>query len=669
MSSDSSIRTLSTEVVHLIAAGEVIDSLAAVVRELVENALDAGATRIAIAVWPGQWRVRVADNGCGMGLDDLRRAALPHTTSKICDRDDLWKISSLGFRGEALHSLAQLSELEICSRLSLASERDVLTEQLRQRADPHFPETPLANEGWQIIYNDRGEPLQTQAVAIAAGTIVTAANLFKIWPMRRQGLPSPAQQLRAVQLAIQHMALCYPNVTWQVQRDDRLWFALSPGETAQQILPQILRQLRFSDLQELQLELSTISNEQFAIESGTTGELPNSILPYPCSTPLRYHTPQDSYPSGITSIKTHTPQDSHPTPNISRPHTPQVSHPSGIIPPETRTLHPALCTLYLLLGLPDRCHRRRPDWVKVAVNGRLVRVPELEQAILKGFRRTLPRDRYPICFLHLHLPPEWIDWNRHPAKSEIYLHCLSDWQEQIAQAIEQTLRFSSIHLSETKQSQRLGQLLKTAEAGENYHVSRSTPTAGAEANLETDRIRTLPLKAIAQVHNLYILVEHPAGLWLVEQHIAHERVLYEQLCDRWQLVPLNPPIILNQLSTAQLEQLQRLELTVDLFGEQLWAVRTAPALLAQRDDCSDALLELSLGGDLKAAQVATACRSAIRNGTPLNKPEMQTLIDQWQQTRNPRTCPHGRPIYLSLQETDLARFFRRHWVIGKSHGI
>jgi DNA mismatch repair protein MutL len=168
---------------------------------------------------------------------------------------------------------------------------------------------------------------------------------------------------------------------------------------------------------------------------------------------------------------------------------------------------------------------------------------------------------------------------------------------------------------------------------------------------------------------MYILAEHPAGMWLVEQHIAHERVLYEQLCDRWQLVPLEPPIILNSLTPAQLEQLQRIGLDVEPFGEQLWAVRNAPAILTKRKDCDAALLELSLGGDLQAAQVATACRSAIRNGTPLSLPEMQALLDQWKRTRNPRTCPHGRPIYLSLEESALSRFFRRHWVIGKSHGI
>jgi DNA mismatch repair protein MutL len=177
------------------------------------------------------------------------------------------------------------------------------------------------------------------------------------------------------------------------------------------------------------------------------------------------------------------------------------------------------------------------------------------------------------------------------------------------------------------------------------------------------------LKAVAQVHGRYILAEHPDGMCLIEQHIAHERVLYEQLCDRWQVVPLPSPIILQCLADHQVEQLRQLDLTVDLFGEGLWAVRTVPEPLAQRPDCADALLELSLGGSLEAALVATACRTAIRNGAPLSLAEMQTLLAQWQRTRHPHTCPHGRPICLTLSESSLARFFRRHWVIGKSHGI
>ena len=568
------IQTLPAEVVHLIAAGEVIDSLAAVVRELVENALDAKATRIVVSVWPDGWRVRVADNGIGMELEDLRRAATAHSTSKIRRCEDLWKITSLGFRGEALHSLAQLAQLEIASRAGAPSR---------------------GGSGWRIVYDGLGEPVVEETIAIAPGTVVTASNLFGTWTVRRQGLPSGAQQLKAVQNIIQQIALCHPHITWQVQQNDRAWFTISPGTTAQQILPQLVRDIKLGDLQHLKLMVIV----------GRSGA--------------------------------------------------HVAHP---------TIDAAAGCIDLVLGLPDRCHRRRPDWVRVATNGRMVKSSELEQTILASFQRTLPRDRFPVCFLHLQISPDQIDWNRHPAKAEIYLHQVNYWQEQVALAVEQALQINSETLSETAHTGRIGQLIKASEASGGYNVSRSI-----QPTISNNEIAPLKLRVVAQVNNTYIVAEHANGVLLIEQHIAHERVLYEEICDRWQLVPLEPAIVLQNLSSAQLEQLERISIVVECFGEGLWAARTAPALLAQRNDCADALLELSLGGDLQAAQVATACRSAIRNGTPLTLSEMQTLISRWQRTRHPRTCPHGRPIYLSLEESALSRFFRRHWVIGKSHGI
>jgi DNA mismatch repair protein MutL len=557
----SIIQALPSEVVHLIAAGEVIDSLAAVVRELVENSLDAGATRIVVSLYPQQWRVRVADNGCGMNLEDLRQAAVAHSTSKIRDCKDLWQITSLGFRGEALHSLTTLADLEILSR-----------------------EANSGAEGWRVVYGYGGKALALETAAIAPGTVVNVSNLFGNWFARRQGLPNLAQQMKATQAIIHQIALCYPHVTWQVWQNDREWFTLSPCASTTQLLSQIISQVKPSDLQELKLKIPNFPNSR----------------------------------------------------------------------------------LNLLLGLPDRCHRHRPDWIRLAVNGRMVKLPELEQTILAGFQRTLPRDRYPICFVHLQIPPEQINWNRHPAKTEIYLQELKYWQEQISAAIEEALRLNSTHLPPALHNSRLSKLIKAAEEKGGYKINRAisdNPTQKSEPSAQHS------LKAVAQVNNTYIVAEHPGGVWLVEQHIAHERVLYEQLCDRWQLLPIEPPVILNNLSPAQIEQLQRIGLDIEPFGEQIWAVRTVPAMLHSRSDCGAALLELSWGGDLKSAQVAVACRSAIRNGTPLSQSEMQTILDDWQSTRNPRTCPHGRPICLSLEESALARYFRRHWVIGKSHGI
>ncbi|MGF1602621.1 MAG: DNA mismatch repair endonuclease MutL [Thermosynechococcaceae cyanobacterium] len=326
-------------------------------------------------------------------------------------------------------------------------------------------------------------------------------------------------------------------------------------------------------------------------------------------------------------------------------------------------------SLQVLLGLPDRCHRHRPDWVRVAVNGRCVQVSDdnvsalrpLEQAIFSNFRQTLPRHRYPLCFIHLSVAPDQVDWNRHPAKTTIYLRDLEQWRGRVSAAIQETLQIPG----GAGQNQSVQKLVKVAEGKGVYNLQQSAQGGRATETAEP----LLGLCAIAQLHQTYILAEHPSGMWLVEQHIAHERVLYEQLQQDWQLVPLTPPIMLSDLRDQQIERLTRFGLELEIFGPRLWAVRTAPTALAKRSDCEAALIELSYCHDLEAALVATACRSALRNGTTLNLLEMQTLLDQWQRTQRPRTCPHGRPIYLSLEETSLARFFRRHWVIGKSHGI
>ncbi|AFY55077.1 DNA mismatch repair enzyme (predicted ATPase) [Rivularia sp. PCC 7116] len=584
----STIQALPSEVVHLIAAGEVIDSFASVVRELIENSLDAGATRIVVSVYPQQWRVRVADNGCGMSLEDLQQAASAHSTSKIRLTKDLWKINSLGFRGEALHSLTTLADLEIISRGS------------------NHPEGKIGSNGWRIVYGDKGEPLVLEAAAIAPGTVAVISNLFGNCHNRRQGLPSIAVQMKAVQAVIQQTALCHPHVTWQIWQNEREWFAIYPSGNIKETLSQFLRRVHPSDLQDLKVELDRVNS-----------------------------------------------------------------------------------SLSLVIGLPDRCHRHRPDWVRIAVNGRMVKCSELEQTVLGAFHKTLPRDRYPVCFLHLSVSPNQINWNRNPAKTEIYLNQLDYWQEQIAQSIEKAFSINCSSIKESLQVTRVSKLIKAAEAKSGYNFNqRNSPenileeignfnqtnntqfksqtlTQGQNSPLSI----SIPLKAVAQINKTYIVAEHPTGMWLIEQHIAHERVLYEQICEHWQLVQCEPPIILYQLSPEQIEQLQRISLEIEPFGEELWAIRQVPALLQQREDCAEAILELSKGGDLKTAQVAVACRSAIRNGTVLSVPQMQQLLDEWQRTRNPRTCPHGRPIYLSLEETSLARFFRRNWVIGKSHGI
>ncbi|URR34830.1 DNA mismatch repair endonuclease MutL [Thermosynechococcus sp. HN-54] len=529
---------LPLELQRAIAAAETLDSLATVVQELVENALDARASRIHLHWQSAAWRLEVTDNGEGIRWADLTQVALPYTSSKLPATGKLADITTLGFRGQALHSLAQMAQLTICSR-----HRE-------------------ADTGWRVSYDAQGQVRSQRPQGMAVGTRVMAEQLFQNWPQRQQAV-NPKQ----VQRRLQEIALCFPQVAWHLLKDGKRWghwpAVASLGDRLLQLIPQLHPQ-----------DLRQMSDAQ----------------------------------------------------------------------------------IELVLAPPDRHHRPRPDGLGVAVNGRWVELhsdPSWQQVILEAFGRGLPRQRFPLCIAHLHLPPTAIDWFAEPQKRTIYLREPEQWQALLGERIGQLLASPTVPTTSYH-------LLKAAEPPGHYRtlLSQQAPQ------------RSLPaLKVVGQLHNTYIVVEHAEGIWLIEQHIAHERVLYEQIEADWQAVELEQPVLVEALTETQVQRCQDWGLAIAPFGVQLWAVRSVPSLLRDRPDVVAALIELSQVADLTAAKVAVACRSAIRNGTPLTLAEMQTLVDQWYRCRQPHTCPHGRPICLQLQESALARFFRRHWVVGKSHGI
>jgi DNA mismatch repair protein MutL len=550
------------------AAGEVIDSLAAVVRELIDNALDAGSRRVVVDVWPEDWQVRVTDTGSGIPVNLLSQVALPHTTSKLDHLDFPFQVSTLGFRGEALHSLAQVGRLTIYS---------------------HAPEDP---HGWQAVYDVNGSLQLLTPHALAKGTIVVVKDLFYRLPSRRLALSHHRHSLQQITTLIQESALAHPEVTWILEVNGKPMLTLWPGKTPVEILCQILPQVTEHD--------------------------------------LRY----DYYQTSSYSLS-------------------------------------------LILGLPDRCHRPRPDWIRVAINRRFVSLPELQTMLQSAFHHTLPRLRYPLCLVLLDVPPQDVDWNRHPAKTELYLPHLTRYQNDIQIRIQEMLK-GSLPLA----SRRSQQLIRLSEAKQAYHVSKQTqdqaqvidpsqteedPDPNLDPNSDSLRFPLHPLKVLAQLQNTYILAEHADGLWLVEQHVAHERIRYERIKHKWQLIDLPQPCLLSDLTPRQQEHLTLLGLTPELFGPNLWLIRRIPQSLwspeASLADLTAALQELSQCYDLESAQVAIACRTAIRNGTPLTLTEMEQLLSAWQTTSQPQTCPHGRPTYLTFQEKDLARFFRRRWTI------
>ncbi|MDX2273007.1 MAG: DNA mismatch repair endonuclease MutL [Cyanobacteriota bacterium] len=577
------IQALAADLVEWMAAGVVMDSWGAVVRELVENALDAAASQISVEVWPEQWRIRVADNGQGIPGEDLPQTVLAHTTSKLLPDVPLSQqtIRTLGFRGEALHSLAQVARLEIASRFA---------------PDPH---------GWLARFGMQGSLQELRPAALAGGTIVTAHDLFADWSTRRVALAESSREIRQMIAVIQQSALTHPAISWEMRVNDQPSLSLWAGETAADILLQILPRLQRSDLGERR---------------------------------------------------------------------------SG--------------SLTVVLGLPDRYHRPRPDWLRVAVNRRFVQVPALVQTMQKSLQNTLPRHRHPLCLAFFELPPSQVDWNRHPAKTEVYVEGLSEHQSHLEGLIRAILQ----DLPLVQPTSGASQWLRAKEQQSLYrwqnslrqesrdplfpsHLGENVPSTALSGNPilseNSPSGSSKPwgdLKVLAQLQNTYILVEDSLGLWLVEQHVAHERVRYEDLQKQWQLMDLVRPILLENLTANQLENLEQLHLDPEPFGEGIWLIRRIPKILGHSDDSEAnmkiALSELSECADLNAAQVATACRTAIKNGIPLTLQQMQQLIDRWQVSHNPHTCPHGRPIALRLAEKELARFFRRRWSIcdGKNQG-
>ena len=540
------IRPLSKKTVNLMVAGEAIDSLAAVVRELVENALDAGASRIAVQVWPQRWAVNVTDDGCGMSETELKNAALPYCTSKLeVGEGALNRVKTLGFRGEALHSLAQVSQLEIrtCTR----------------SAEVGIEGGAHDYRSWLAIYDCDGIPTYLQPAPAAKGTSVSVRDLFVNWPARRRALGGRKVELRRITDVLQAAALAHPNVTWSLQVDDKTALELWPGDSAADLLPQIVRRLERSQLVSLSVDALTVT-----------------------------------------------------------------------------------------LGLPDRYHRQRPDWVRVAVNGRFVHLPQMVQTIQAAFHRTLPRDRHPLCIVHLHLPPESVDWNRHPAKTELYVQDIDDYCDRLRSTIQTALANCAP---------------STYERSRQFLSNRQGPAKLAESSGGEYGQGLQSVRVLGQVQNTYVLVETVQGVWLVEQHVAHERVQYERLQQAWELVDITEPLLLAGLSEGQIERLEELGLDPEEFGDSLWAIRKLPVLLVAESDTTAALMDLACCNNMDLAKATLACRTAIQNGVELGQEQMERLVRQWQATQNPHTCPHGRPTYLALNESDLARFFRRSWTV------
>jgi len=586
------IRLLPPVLVNRIAAGEVIERPAAAVKELVENAIDAGASRIDITLKDGgQALIAVVDNGGGMTADELSLAVERHCTSKLPD-DDLSRIAALGFRGEALPSIGAVSRMRIVSR-------------------------PLScDSAWEITI-EAGQKSAPAPTGHPPGTRVEVRDLFFATPARLKFLKTPRTERELAVDAVRRLAMAYPGISFTVIGDDervllRLAAAAEPAMA-------IARRVR----------LAALLGRDFAENSVEI----------------------DAARSGFR-----------------------------------------LCGL---IGLPT-LNRALPRDQYLVINGRPVRDKLLVGAVRGAYQDVLARDRHPIVALFLDGPPDEIDVNVHPAKAEVRFRDAALIRGLIVGALRNALAAAGHRASSTVAAGALA-AFRPGDGGSAASAPRlafpqpvATPSL-AFAESANDFLRpvavaplapaeTLLGTARAQLHGTYILAETASGIVLVDQHAAHERLVYERMKEALaargvarQALLLPEVVELDEAGAARLaaraEELAEFGLLLEPFGPGAVVVREVPALLPGLDvrslvrDLADELAEwgdaLALKERIETVCGTLACHSSVRAGRHLSPPEMDALLRQMEATPNSGQCNHGRPTYVALDLADIERLFGR----------
>jgi DNA mismatch repair protein MutL len=587
------IRQLPPVIVNRIAAGEVIERPAAAVKELVENAIDAGATRIEVVLREGgQALIAVSDNGAGMTPDELSLAVERHCTSKLPD-DDILHIAMLGFRGEALPSIGAVSRLSITSR------------------------PPDAANAWEILV-EAGTKRAPAPAAYPPGTRVEVRDLFFATPARLKFLKSPRSERDQAVDAVKRLAMAYPGVAFSVTGDDeRVLLRLPPAAS---------REAR----------LAALLGRDFA---------ENSI--------------------------------------------PVMAERQGF-------------RLSGLIGLPT-LNRGLPRDQYLVVNGRPVRDKLLVGAVRGAYQDVLARDRHPMVALFLDGPAAEIDVNVHPAKAEIRFRDAGLIRGLIVGALRHALDAAGHRASTTVADAALAAFRAPSGAAPRFPLPPPTPSRalyetgnaflspGLSPGLAPDPpAMTQPPSpdeaeaplgsARAQLHGTYILAETAAGIVLVDQHAAHERLVYERMKEQLarhgvarqslllpEIVELDPALATRLATRA--EELAEFGLVLEPFGQGAVIVREVPALVPGLDvkalvrDLADELAEwgdaLALKERIEHVCGTLACHSSVRAGHRLAPAEMDALLRQMEATPNSGQCNHGRPTYVTLALSDIERLFGR----------
>ncbi len=584
------IQILPDEIASQIAAGEVVERPASVVKELLENALDAGASEIKVRVESaGRALIEVADNGSGIAVEQIELALARHATSKLRSAEDLFHIQTLGFRGEALASIASVSRLALTSRA-----RD-------------------AEVGARLLV-EAGHSGELERLGIPAGTVVRVEDLFYNVPARLKFLKQDSTERQQIDALVTRYALAYPQVRMALFQDGRAVLQTSGNGDRREVLAQLYG----VDIARQMLEV-TFEEEGLRVQGFTS-------------------------PVALT-----------------------------------------------------RSNRRE---ITFFVNGRWVQDVSLNTALLQAYHTLLMVGRYPLAVLFVDLPPEMIDVNVHPAKAEVRFRQADRVFSGVQRAVKRALLAYSPVPPVSPQSWAASQprigldwSLAADASGQSLYGETGatlapqpaqpldaeqpgTPTPGASSVLPSGALPLLRL--VGQVGAAYLVAEGPDGLYLIDQHAAHERVLFERFR---QMQPGKIPaqallepvtVTLPPNSAGRLQQelptLERLGFAVEPFGSSTFRVRAIPAFLSGLDPAAALRVvvedfeedETPLQAELEAKLVARICkRAAVKAGQSLSVDEQRALLRDLETCVSPRTCPHGRPTMIHLPVDLLERQFGR----------
>ena len=635
------IHLLSEKVSNQIAAGEVVERPASVVKELVENALDAGATRISVEIQAGgRSLIRVTDNGKGMSRDDALLCLERHATSKINLAEDLESISTMGFRGEAIPSIASVSRMTVTTMEQGSS----------------------SVEATRIQING-GKILQVESAGHAVGTTVEVRSLFFNLPARRKFLRSPENERSHIQHFLTLVALANPKVGFVYVHDKRRIWELASCNVDGSL---------DSQLKAVRERMGALHGEGISLlEVDSKGE-------YHIGKVLAGNSAEDMEWDGKKEVK-----------------------------------------IWGLIGSPGVSRSTRSNQ-HIFVNRRPIENLSLNRAILEGYHTSLMKGQFPVCCLFLEIDPAEVDVNIHPAKREIKFHHERDVRkllsiaiqetllkfhqpnnvtQSISQSVESVIERDTRCVSDIKPSlnQNNSELIYEREddlfqsfnrneeksnsdfSPESLKVSKSN-LSGRDEIVPVALLR-IPLKLIGVVGKLYVLLESESGLVLIDQHAAHERVLYEQMLSRMEKDGVAPSQKLLLPETVELSPkdsaflndiiptLNRLGVGLSNFGDRTFLLDSLPPFIKETQSrkfvlelidklqaAGEGVNVLRLGEDVITK---TVCRHAVKANDALQEGELKRLIDDLRDCKMPYTCPHGRPTIIEMTYSELEKKFGR----------